>query len=254
MTVYLDNNIIVSIENGDYSLADVIKVLPKDEVRFFYSAAHIFEIENFQGSIKISKSELLNKRFETIRTIFKNNYLYLDLENNSLLHLIQDPQEVYETITSVYFGIEVMKKFSSLLSKEQKEEIRKQLGIEIQKLNNYTPFQVIEHLNQKLEILGNNYSIVEMIEHGIQLFGQEGKNFGLHNRIAGIFDLLDLCGYWKDKETSKSNYARLWDSNHTFFASYCDFFISDDKRTKNKASVVFHIYNKKTKILSTSNV
>ena len=27
------------------------------------------------------------------------------------------------------------------------------------------------------------------------------KNFGLHNRIAGVFELLDLFGCWKDKET-----------------------------------------------------
>jgi hypothetical protein len=34
----------------------------------------------------------------------------------------------------------------------------------------------------------------------------------------------------------------FWDSNHVFHASYCDYFISDDKRTRAKAKVVYNIY------------
>lgn len=66
-----------------------------------------------------------------------------------------------------------------------------------------------------------------------------------------IFELLDLLGYWKDKETERSNQARLWDSQHAYFASYCDYFISNDKRTRYKAEVVYDIFNVDTKIIST---
>ncbi|EPR73393.1 hypothetical protein ADIWIN_1423 [Winogradskyella psychrotolerans RS-3] len=55
---------------------------------------------------------------------------------------------------------------------------------------------------------------------------------------------------WKDKHNSKSNYARLWDASHSFYSSYFDYFISDDKRTRNKAKVVFEIYGAKTKVIS----
>ncbi len=65
-----------------------------------------------------------------------------------------------------------------------------------------------------------------------------------------IFELLDLFGYWKDKSNKKSNYARFWDSSHTSFASNCDYFISEDKRIRNKAKVVYEIYDIKTKVLS----
>ena len=187
-----------------------------------------------------------------MRNIFKNNYLYLDLKNHKLTHIIEDPQEVYDTITMVPFGIQAMKGFMNLFSKEQKEGVRKHLGIEIQKLNNYSPTEVIEHLNTKLTNWGTSQSFLEMIEQGIQLH-PDGKNFGLHNRIAGVFELLDMFGYWKDKETETSNYARLWDADHTFLASYCDYFISDDKRTRYKANVVYNIYNKNTKIIQANS-
>ncbi|MBK7788559.1 MAG: hypothetical protein IPJ54_08290 [Saprospiraceae bacterium] len=67
---------------------------------------------------------------------------------------------------------------------------------------------MIKHLNTKLTNWGTNQSFLEMIEYGITLH-PDGKNFGLHNRIAGVFELLDMLGYWKDKETNTSNYARL---------------------------------------------
>ncbi|MBL0084507.1 MAG: hypothetical protein IPP37_19655 [Saprospiraceae bacterium] len=247
MTAYLDNNIIVSIENGDYTLDEVRAILPNTKIEFIYSSAHIFEAESFQGNSRISKTDLLNKRFDTVRNIFENNYLYLDLNGNQLTHIIEDPQEVYDTITLAPFGIDAMKGFMNLFSKEQKEEVRQHLGIEMQKINNYSATEVIKHLNTKLTNWGTNQSFLEMIEYGITLH-PDGKNFGLHNRIAGVFELLDMLGYWKDKETNTSNYARLWDANHSFFASCCDYFVSDDKRTRYKAKVVYSIYNKDTKI------
>lgn len=249
MKVYLDNNIIVSLENGDYSLDRIESLFSNLKIDFVYSSAHIFEVESFQGNELISKKGLLTNRFDSIRHIFKNNCLYLDPDNNQLVNILEDPQEVYDTITLVPFGIQAMKGFMNMISKEQKEDFRKQLGIEIQKLNNYSAAEVIGHLNTKLINWGTNQSFIELIEYGITLH-PNGHKFGLHNRISGIFEFLDMLGYWKDKETNSSNYARLWDASHSFFATYCDYFISDDKRTRNKANVVYNIYNKSTKILS----
>lgn len=251
MDVYLDNNIIVSIENGEYDLKSIKANFPNEELRFFYSSAHLFEAESFSGRAGLNKKDFLERRFETIRNVFNNNYLYLELDGNKMVHLIEDPREVYETITEVPFGINAMKGFMNLISKEHKQEIREQLGIESSQLNNYTAANVVEQLNMKLTNWGMNPSFLEMIEYGVQMH-PDGKTFGLHNRIAGVFELLDMFGYWKDKETETSNYARLWDSDHCFFASYCDVFISNDKRTRNKAEVVYSIYNKHTRIISSN--
>lgn len=80
----------------------------------------------------------------------------------------------------------------------------------------------------------------------------DGKSFGLHNRIVGIFELLDMFGYRTDQYTYKSNVARLWDSNHCYFASFCDDFISNDKRTRNKAKVVYNLWDIATKVMSSA--
>ncbi|NCP61457.1 MAG: hypothetical protein GW839_14315 [Flavobacteriales bacterium] len=95
------------------------------------------------------------------------------------------------------------------------------------------------------------FSLVGMIEKAVELHPQ-GKEMGLHNRFAGIFEMLDMVGYWKDRFNEKSNYARLWDSSHSHFSSYCDYFICNDKRTRNKAKVVFEIYGIETKVLDSN--
>ncbi len=251
MTFYLDNNIIVSIENGDYTLEKIRNLIPDPKARFFYSSAHLFEAECFPGTPKLSKVDFLSKRINNIRKVFKKNYLYLELESNRLTHIMEDPQEVFDTITLVPFGLDMIRSFMNVTSNSQKDEYRNQLGVEIKEINNYQAEEVIEQLNKKLTANGSGQSFLEMIEYGIKLH-QGGKTFGLHNRIAGVFELLDLIGYWKDKETETSNYARLWDADHCFFASYCDFFVSDDRRTRNKAAVVYNTYNQKTKIISSN--
>ena len=252
MTAYLDNNIVVLIENGTYTIDKILSLLPDKQTKFFYSAAHIQEAKNFQGSATMTKTEFLGRRFETIRSIFKNNYLYFDITKKRQMQLIRDPLQVYETISFSDFGTGIMKMFVNLFSKDQKEGVRKNLGLDIQRLNNYSPSEVIKQLNSKLTSWGTNESFLELIEHAVRLH-PDGKNFGLHNRVAAIFELLDLFGYWKDRETDNSNYARLWDADHTINAAYCDYFISDDRRTRYKANVVYDIYKIGTVIISAQN-
>lgn len=118
MKVYLDNNIIVSLENRDYTFKDLLSILPSDQATFFYSYAHVFEVQSFEGNSKISRQEMLNKRFSTIRNVFRNNYLSLDFNNDIPTQKIEDPQEVYDTINPESFGIASMKSFVNLFSKE----------------------------------------------------------------------------------------------------------------------------------------
>lgn len=250
MNVYLDNNIVVSLENGDYSLESIKALIPNNKIRLFYSSAHIFEIEQFKGSPALSKEDLLARRFNTIRTLFKNNYLYTNRKGNLLTNSIEDPKVVLETITQVPAGISAMKGFMNLIPTEQKESIRTDLGIEIQKLNNYTVTEVIGHLNTKLAQWGDGRPFMEIIENAFQYF-PNGNSFGLPHRMVAVFELLDMLGYWKDKVTDTSNYARLWDSEQSYFASYCDYFISDDRRTRYKAGVAYGIYDIPTRIIST---
>lgn len=63
-------------------------------------------------------------------------------------------------------------------------------------------------MNKKLFETSQSLTFLNMIEQGIS-YHPDGATFGRSNRIAGIFELLDMLGYWKDTANHKSNYARI---------------------------------------------
>jgi len=249
MTGYLDYNIFTSIDENEFTLNKIFDKVDRNIKRFPYSAAHIQEADNITSVNPEQRDTFINGRLDKIQEITNGLYLYQELSSNKVYFLNERPETVLETIRQVPFAKTAMQSFVNLIPSTQKKQLRETLGVRTIEINNYQPDEVVGHLNTKLTNWGTHDSFIELLEKSIT-FHPDGKSFGLHNRIAGIFELLDLLGYWKDKETSSSNYARLWDSNHTFFASYCNYFISDDKRTRNKAKVVYEIYDIQTKVLS----
>jgi len=248
MKIYLDNNIFISLENGSITPSNLEELVGNKIDKIFYSASHIQETLEIKGETESKRLERIKKRLNTIEIITKCNYFYENLDNQVFEQLVK-PSKVLETITEVSFGQSAMKSLINLFSEKQKEEIRKSLNIEPSRINNYSPNEVVEHLNKKISQAGQDFTFLGIIETGVS-FHPDGKTFGRSNRIAAIFEILDMFGYWRDKSNEKSNYARLWDSSHTSFATNCDYFMSDDKRTRNKANVVYNIYDVDTKVIS----
>lgn len=241
---YLDNNVIIDIEQNKLSISELSKNIGIEITEVCYSAAHIHELNEISAKDDTEFNNRLNQRFQTISEITKNKYLFHDLPSNDVYLQIELPEIVYKTINQVSFARDSMKSMMNIVTEEQKEIFRNYLGINMMEINNYKPNEVVEQINRKLTVL-QGLSFLDLIEKGVELH-PDGKTFGIHNRFAGIFELLDMIGYWKDKYNDKSNYARLWDSNHAYFGSFCDIFISNDKRTRNKACVTYNIFDFET--------
>ena len=248
MKVYLDNNVIIDIEQEKIDINDLSQNLGEEITDIYYSAAHIHELNEITADNKEELKNRLTKRFQTIEEITKNKYLFHKLPSNIVYEQLESPKIVYETINQIPFVRDSMKSMINTISENQKEIFREYIGINLMEINNYQPNDVIQQINKKLDVL-QGFSFLEIIEKSVELH-PDGKSFGMHNRFGGVFELLDMIGYWKDKFNEKSNYARLWDSNHAYFASFCEAFISNDKRTRNKALVAYSIYNIKTKVFS----
>lgn len=247
MKVYLDNNIFIYLEENKISLNDLEILIENKIDKILFSASHIQETLEIKGENEIQKNQRINTRLKVISE-FTNNFYICENLQNQVEEFEESPFSVIETITEVSFAQNAMKNLVNFITEEQKLEVQKMLGIDTKKLNNYSPIEVVSQLTNKLTQYGEDFTFLNMIEIGIS-HHPDGHTFGRSNRIAGIFELLDMLGYWKDKANEKSNYARLWDSSHTSYASYCDYFISNDKRTVNKAKVVYDIYGINTKVL-----
>ncbi|MCK4826178.1 hypothetical protein KA005_61110, partial [bacterium] len=206
MTGYLDNNIIIDVENGLIKLSDIKKNVDNTLSEFFYSAAHIQEANEITADCENIRNEGILNRLKTIEIITDSNYLYHELPSNNLLMLKEKPENVFKTIRDVPFGNSLLKSLINIIGKTEREQFRKQFGLDLNRLNNYKPDEVVEHLNRVLSSYNGGLSFLDLIENSIKLHPQRNE-FGLHNRVAAILELLDMLGYWTDKYNEKSNYA-----------------------------------------------
>lgn len=246
---YLDWNIILSLKNKRFSEEKISLFIKSPKLYYPFSAGHIQEVDNISISDEQLRSEKINEHLDYLSQISQDLYLYYDLNKESVSLLKEKPHQVLTTIREVPFAKNIMKSFSNFISFEQRKVFREILGVDSKQLNNYKPQEVVIQIDNIIKSKNNSLGFAEILETAFNSFPNK-TGFGLHNYIAAIFELLDMIGYWRDKEKDNSNYSRLWDSSHTFFASFTEYFISDDKRTRNKAEVVYSLFKIKTKIFS----
>tara|TARA_R110000850_G_scaffold254614_1_gene380194 strand:- start:80408 stop:81244 length:837 start_codon:yes stop_codon:yes gene_type:complete len=247
-TAYIDNNIVVDIEQEYLSRENLLKNVDTGITDFFYSSAHLQEANEMTAKTEEELNIRLKKRFTAISSITYDNYIETKLDSHDVYLIKKKPSEIYEKIDFSLIGVSAMKGFMSIISEIQKQHFRSQIGIDPKRINNYNPKEIIDHINSKSDLMGG-YSFIGFIDKALELHPL-GAEMGRRNVFTAMFEFLDLVGYWKDGFTDKSNYARLWDSNHAYYSSQCDYFISDDKRTRNKTKVVFEYYDIHTKIVS----
>jgi len=232
MKAYLDNNILVSIEDKSIDI-EQLKNNSKQQIDFVYSYAHIAELleaKDADGSLK-------NQRINTIFEVTKNYYSY---PTGDLIEFrIEKPENVI-SIFKRYPGFNTLLRNSIKNFRIDRDEIIIQLGIDKRQINNYDAKEVVSHLNSILE----NKLPIDFI----QMIQRAGSM--LHEKIYSVFNFLDVLGYWTDRKSDKSNIARANDATHVFFASRCDYFVSDDRRARNKALVAYKLFNIKTQVYS----
>jgi len=68
--------------------------------------------------------------------------------------------------------------------------------------------------------------------------------------IFGLFMNLDFMGFEKDKIAGNHGYMNLTtDATHCFYASYCDFFVTNDERTGKKSAAIYTYLGIDTKVM-----
>lgn len=251
MTAYIDNNIVIDIEQKQYTKEDLRNAIDLNINKFFYSFPHIFEADEISGTPN-EKQVRLKTRFETITKLTENNYLYNELPSNVVHKQTQIPENVYRTITINSATKTDIKNMINSVSQEQREIFRNSLGIDAKEINNYSAEEVISQINERKEAFGG-FTLPGLLEEAKRI-QSHGKPIQFYDKIIGTMEVLDLVGYWKDKYNEKSNYARTWDGMHTYFSSFCDYFISNDTRTRNKAKVIFQTFGVNTKVVSSRGI
>lgn len=235
MKVYLDNNILILIEQKQIAIEDIRRYLGSD-IEFVYSSVHIKEFLEI-GSDYYKYESI---RLETIRNITKNLYIkpYLRNIESEFLFIKEEPKIVLDKVQSTHYLTDEIKMSAEELD-NYRTELVKALEIDITRLYYYPVEEVIVCLNRALKAK-LNIGLETLIN---------GSGFFLQDKICSIFNILDLIGFWKDKKSSRSNMARIYDALHSYYACGCNVFVTNDERCVPKAKVAYSLYNIGTRII-----
>ena len=230
MTVYLDNNIFVDIEEGNYSLNDFLNI---KNAEYYYSDAHINELLN---GLDKSIPKLKETRLETINKICGRNYLFQDTASD-IKYALCSPEQAFD---NAIFPESLRGRINELARRftPNRAGVLKELGWDSKVIGNYGPEEIFNAIEEKLLASNYHYSIIDY------LFLSEA--FSESTRYITLFNLLDSVNYRKDKD----NVARLYDSSHAYYGHMCGILVSNDARMRIKTEAVYHYLNVATRVMS----
>ena len=106
---------------------------------------------------------------------------------------------------------------------------------------------IIDYLNEELPKTVYKKTFDELTLDSLKLRNKD-KDYSKFDWFITRYNTLDLVGYKSDKKSIIPNIVT--DAFHAYYAAHCDVFLSEDKRLKNKASVVYKEFGIKTLIFS----
>lgn len=230
MRVYLDNNILIDVEENVYSTNDFLSI-PK--VEYYYSDAHISELLN--GVDKFIPG-LKERRLSTINELCGNNYIFSDTP--FCLKLARcDPEQAYENVIRCDFMRGRINELA-LCFKPNRAGILKEFQWDVKEVGNYSTKEIFGVIDKKYRESQYHYGIKEYL---IMSEACTGRTI-----YSSLFNLLDMVGYRKDR----NNVSRLYDSSHAYYAQKCAVLVSNDARMRAKAEAVYYYLNVHTCVMS----
>ena len=229
---YLDNNIIVDIEDGKYS---VEQFLSKNNYAYYFSQAHIEELLEAKGNPKVSQIGRLNL---LSKLCGKNNILTGVTDVPEFFD--KEPVEIYNLAGITYHIRQLIHQAVNQYD-EIAPRVRQELGFDTLQFNNETPENVLRLIDKRLK----ETSDIDLITYLKDTEAYMGT--ALYHTLM---QLIDMANYWGDKKTIHSDVARLYDSSHAYFAQICNVLVTNDKRMNMKIKAIYSFLNVRTRVVS----
>lgn len=231
MNIYLDNNVFVDIEMGDYSKE---LFLTKNNCKYYYSDAHFYELLEGDGNPKISQESRLN----LINRLCGNHFIVSGVLTEPEF-LERSPKEMF-VISS---GSDMRSQLSAMANSGDAVfmNLRRQLDFDSSWFNNVGPDDVLGILGERMK---------ERLQIGLLNYLISSEAYGGKPLYYTLINIIDTANYWADKKTSHSNVARLNDASHAYYAQICDMLVTNDKRMRAKVNAIYAFLGVKTKVVS----
>lgn len=270
--VYLDYNIYTSIAKG--IIED--NIFKDNNIEVHLSVGHAEEY------YKAMKNDI-NNEYGTILDKVLNEMIKLSprgVLNPSKTKIKNTNECIKECIRRVkkYDTTDIVVAHGKSMKKSQKEAVELHMKKNTQ-IRNYSNLsseeiwkqkEVLEELNkvpecfeeykkitfnqiQKYYGINQAYKICDIDDSGFEI--REGCYSDLKEKyklleftIEHLHDLLSRCGYNRDKEEKKL-ISGIHDVQHSIYATYCDYFVSEDRAFSKRANAIYNFLGIKTKVV-----
>lgn len=249
ISVYLDHNIIVELEENENLLKEILDF--KDDINFFYSPNHLEEVS------KRKNIESINYYIEVIRKLTDNIGIFRT-NKETLKLLIEDPIYSYNRIKAV--GIDINRSIE-----ENRFLLNKHRSVSTPQYDDKKHRNIINKSNEKDLILLNDEENRKKLDIALKQYGRcigldEFKALNedltksyteLNTHIYAIMNALMAIGYKLDKK--KDIKSGVYDIEHLIYGSKCNYFITKDERFYERAKIIYKILNINVKVIHLKN-
>jgi hypothetical protein len=194
-----------------------------------------YGMEKIFDTFKQLPHEMDFKEIEKYNPFFASLFQRARIEN-TMYAAIQDIFDLFSKINS-----------NPVVYKELRKMFRNGLMID-PNISNFD--NAIEQLDKYLPKTMLNKSFTELYDLNNKS-QSKNKNF---DKIIGVYMQLDFVGYNPDKITSKNQYNNIFnDASHCFYASHCDYYLTNDTRNYKKSKAVYESENIATQVFNTTD-
>ena len=266
--LYLDHNLIIDIQKKRKpSIVEAIEDIDRSRYQILFSPAHIEEIAALQkhfceGKQKVDEVLNLLKNLTNAKALLP--YKRRGTHQVKLIGVYisdEHPEITYKRVVDGY-------ERNSISENHQREkyfsgeQYEKKTGVSSRETNNLEIKNKINDFKLTLHqiIVDNYHELVSKNKfyeylpshvpenHEIN-FESLGAFFPLHEMtIEKIFEYLERIRYFPEKSTSFL--SGLHDTTHAIYAAYCDVFVTNDKKLRNKTEATYKWLGINTLILS----
>jgi len=166
-------------------------------------------------------------------------------------------KKIFPNITSNSSIGDLMKDISPftknlLQNKEYYKDFRKSIreqGLQVDaNSGNWVAHEVIDNIDKFLKGKGVEMTFIEYIE---QNFNHRKESVNRYEFFTTAYLMLDMMGYKSDKLPKPTDNMQniQTDSEHSFYAAHCDFFVVGDEKLRIKSKVLYNKFNIQTTIL-----
>lgn len=159
---------------------------------------------------------------------FKNLFELTNKEDN-FLNLLKDVTKI----------LNAPEEYSGAYTDSRKATI-KQMKIDTNPKNWGDPFEYLDKVLSKAKV-GKNF--MEMMDSSLKLSNKD-KPISRFDQFVNYYLSLDTFGFYSDSKVPNL----MDDASHAYYGAYCDYFVSNDRRTRAKAKAVYNKLNITTKV------